>query len=298
MRILATAARGLKNMWGQADDEDYIDEDESFDSDEHELDGPSHRYSSERDSSGYSSSSAHAQTIRSAPTSLRTKEKNIYTLRPKNQDDAAVAADYLKGGSAVVVNLENVGMAAAVRIIDFMSGVCYGLEGQGHAMKLGDSIFLFTPTEFEISSDEVGYGKNRDFYFKSIGSDSEKEKTPAPKPQSQSTSAVNAAPKPNPAAAPGTPSTTRQPSSYTTPSGYVTADYAAPVSSVASRPQPAAASVSPAARLSSGSGYSSSGKAHVLVGGKPVDASAVSESPASATPQGTYQSNERRSWER
>jgi FtsZ-interacting cell division protein YlmF len=47
-----------------------------------------------------------------------------------------------------------------------MSGVCYGLDQQGHAMKLGETIFLFTPGEYEISSDEVDYGENRDHFFK------------------------------------------------------------------------------------------------------------------------------------
>lgn len=316
MRILATAARGLKNMWAQGDDEDYIDEEEGFDTDETEADAPYH-YSSERDSAGYGGSSARAQMMRSsAPTSLRTKEKNIYTSRPKNQDDAAVAADYLKGGSAVIVNLENVDFASAVRIIDFMSGVCYGLEGQGHAMKLGDAIFLFTPTEFEISSDDVGYGKNHDFYFKSIGKTNDKTQAAAPAPQPQSTFATSspatattgtaAAPTASASATSG-PGRQQTPSSYTTPSGYVTADYAAPSTAASPRAQ-----VSPAARISSGANFSSSGKAHVLVGGKPVDtntntnkspsassgANPASSSASSTSSPGTYQSNERRSWER
>jgi FtsZ-interacting cell division protein YlmF len=49
-----------------------------------------------------------------------------------------------------------------------MSGVCYGLENQGHAMKLGDAIFLYTPGDFDISSDEVDYGENPEFFFKDI----------------------------------------------------------------------------------------------------------------------------------
>jgi FtsZ-interacting cell division protein YlmF len=73
------------------------------------------------------------------------------------------------------MNLEGLDHTNAVRVIDFMSGVCYGLEGQGHAMKLGDTIFLFTPCEFEISSDEVDYGENRDFYFKEITAGAEGE---------------------------------------------------------------------------------------------------------------------------
>ena len=108
--------------------------------------------------------------LRSVALPMRAREKNIYTLKPKTMDEASLAADYLKTGCAVIVNLEEVDRFVAIRIIDFMSGVCYGLEHQGHAMKLGEIIFLFTPGDFEISSDEVDYGENRDFIFKDVPS--------------------------------------------------------------------------------------------------------------------------------
>ena len=96
------------------------------------------------------------------------REKNIYTLKPKSQEDAAIAADYLKTGTAVIINLEDVERSHAIRIIDFMSGVCYGLENQGHAMKLGDTIFLYTPGDFEISSDETDYAENPAPFFRDV----------------------------------------------------------------------------------------------------------------------------------
>ena len=113
--------------------------------------------------------------LRSVSMPLRAREKNIYTLKPKSMDEASLAADYLKTGCAVVINLDEVERMVAVRIIDFMSGVCYGLEKQGHAMKLGDFIFLFTPGDFEISSDEVDYGENPDFIFKDMNQKSEQK---------------------------------------------------------------------------------------------------------------------------
>ena len=125
-----------------------------------------------------------ARNLRSVAMPLRARDKNIYTLKPKTMDEASLAADYLKTGCAVVVNLEEVERMIAVRIIDFMSGVCYGLENQGHAMKLGDVIFLFTPGDFEITSDEVDYGENRDIIFKDVN---QKEADAAKNPQSSAT---------------------------------------------------------------------------------------------------------------
>ena len=121
-----------------------------------------------RGGSGQSGQTSGAHNLRSVAMPLRARDKNIYTLKPKTMDEASLAADYLKTGCAVVVNLEEVERMVAVRIIDFMSGVCYGLEDQGHAMKLGDVIFLFTPGDFEITSDEIDYAENRDIIFKDV----------------------------------------------------------------------------------------------------------------------------------
>lgn len=145
--------------------------------------------SSPSSGSGYGGD-AGARRLRSVAMPLRaSREKNIYTLKPKSLEESCVAADYLKTGCAVVLNLEAVESTLAIRIIDFMSGVCYGLEHQGHAMKLGEKIFLFTPGDFEISSDEIDYAENRDLIFKDVASQPALE---APASASAPTPAPNA----------------------------------------------------------------------------------------------------------
>ena len=171
--------RSFKNIWGHGDDDDYAhDEIDAPDNSEPNRSsyGGDSSYRSDKYTSppapapayGGGSAGGAGRRLRPVATPLRAREKNIYTLKPKSQDEASIAADYLKTGSAVVLNLEEVDRLNAVRIIDFMSGVCYGLEGQGHAMKLGETIFLFTPAEFEISSDETDYAENREFFFKDV----------------------------------------------------------------------------------------------------------------------------------
>lgn len=184
-------SRAIRNIWGHGDDE-YADDETDFHEENDVPQNPNSRpssasnYAESQDarpnygggsgsggsgSGGSFSGGSGVRRLRSvAPSPLRAREKNIYTLRPKSQEDAAIAADALKAGDAVIINLEEVERAKAVRIIDFMSGVCYGLEGQGHAMKLGDLIFLYTPPEFEICSDETDYGENPDFFFKDVES--------------------------------------------------------------------------------------------------------------------------------
>jgi len=187
MSALKQVAQGFRNMWGHADDDDDYGQEEF----EETETAPEPARHSSRDSAPsrsekyekYTSppspasqspahgggSGNHLRKLRPVANPLRSaREKNIYTLKPKSMDEVSLAADYLKTGCAVVVNLEDVDRSVAVRIIDFMSGVCYGLEHQGHAMKLGETIFLFTPGDFEISSDEADYGENRDVIFKDM----------------------------------------------------------------------------------------------------------------------------------
>lgn len=165
--------QAIRNIWSHGEDE--YDENESSEPEAAQVEAArptdsfnSYNSQNPRPSYGGAGASGGVRRLRPVASPMRAREKNIYTLRPKSQEDAAIAADALKAGDAVIINLEEVERMKAVRIIDFMSGVCYGLEGQGHAMKLGDLIFLYTPPEFEITSDETDYGENPDFFFKDV----------------------------------------------------------------------------------------------------------------------------------
>lgn len=216
MSALRNVAQGFRNLWGAADEDEY--DPDSYD--ERVASHPEQPEAREREAArepqperaaspaserperaasapSYATESplggsSGGRRLRSVSIPLRASlQKNIYTLKPKSLDESAVAADYLKDGCAVVINLEEVEQATSIRIIDFMSGVCYGLESQGHAMKLGDRIFLFTPGDFALSSDEVDYAENRDLIFKDglLGAPQA-----APKPAPVPTAAPSAAP--------------------------------------------------------------------------------------------------------
>ena len=58
---------------------------------------------------------------------------------------------YLKEKKSVIVNLEYVNKDVARRIIDFISGGVYALDG--HIQKISNSIFLVAPINYEIASD-------------------------------------------------------------------------------------------------------------------------------------------------
>ena len=79
------------------------------------------------------------------------RQLEIVVLQPRSFDDARDGADYLKMRRPVVVNLQGTQADLARRIIDFTSGVTYALDG--HMLRVGDQIFLFTPAHVAITAD-------------------------------------------------------------------------------------------------------------------------------------------------
>jgi cell division inhibitor SepF len=68
-------------------------------------------------------------------------------------ETARQAADGLKEGRPQVVNLENTSPELSERIIDFLNGVIYALDG--YVEKVGHKVFFFTPSNMVIDVEEV-----------------------------------------------------------------------------------------------------------------------------------------------
>lgn len=63
-------------------------------------------------------------------------------------DNAQQAADGLKAGHQQIVNLEKANLEVTTRVIDFLLGVTYALDG--YMEKVGEKVYLFTPSNFVI----------------------------------------------------------------------------------------------------------------------------------------------------
>ena len=75
-------------------------------------------------------------------------ESNIIMVEPKSHSDIQQVVDYLKQGQSVAVNLEGLSEADSERILDFLSGAIYGLNGSIHRWH-GD-LFLLAPEGHKI----------------------------------------------------------------------------------------------------------------------------------------------------
>jgi cell division inhibitor SepF len=77
----------------------------------------------------------------------------IVVLEPGQYEEAQTAADYLKSHRPIVLNLRNANKDLGRRLVDFLSGVAYALDGHTH--RVGDEIFLFTPAHVSITAEHV-----------------------------------------------------------------------------------------------------------------------------------------------
>jgi len=81
-----------------------------------------------------------------------TSQMKVAVEHPRDFEDARNIADHLKTGRAVTVNLEHLEHHISQRIIDFLSGTIYAING--NMQKIGTKIFLVTPSTVGIRTDE------------------------------------------------------------------------------------------------------------------------------------------------
>lgn len=84
-------------------------------------------------------------------TGSSANKQEVVLFRPGSFNDTSKAADDLRNHKAVIVNMENVDKAMARRVVDFLSGCVYALDGD--VKKIAQSAYLFCPHNMEISGD-------------------------------------------------------------------------------------------------------------------------------------------------
>ena len=77
-----------------------------------------------------------------------------YTVRPRRFDSAQEVADKFKDGQPVIMNLEAADREVSRRLIDFASGLCYGLNGSME--KVASGVYLLKPLP-RGGYDDTGY---------------------------------------------------------------------------------------------------------------------------------------------
>lgn len=95
-----------------------------------------------------------AQAARRASGARPTGMK-VIIVEPKVFEDSEGIAAHLRDSRPVVVNFENTDQAVSERIVDFVSGATYVLDGRFE--KIGTRIFICTPMNIAVDHNEKVY---------------------------------------------------------------------------------------------------------------------------------------------
>lgn len=76
-----------------------------------------------------------------------------HAMTPTSFNEAQAIGDRFKTGQPVIVNLQGVERDLRRRLVDFASGLCYGLGGKMD--RVADQVYLLTPADVEVSSDDA-----------------------------------------------------------------------------------------------------------------------------------------------
>jgi cell division inhibitor SepF len=89
-------------------------------------------------------------------------KSRVFIARPVEFEEIQIIADNFKDNIPVIINLQETNQDLAKRIIDFCSGLTYALEG--NIKKVAEKVFLITPYNVEISSEDKELLKEEGLY--------------------------------------------------------------------------------------------------------------------------------------
>ena len=138
------------------DYDDYDEEEEGLEGFEEEEVTERPARSSRR--SAFSGPSTEEPSFKSTPStgfsgqvvSLGNRQE-VVLFHPATFNDTSKAADDLRSKKAVIVNMENVDKAMARRVVDFLSGCAYAVDGK--VKKVAQSTYLFCPHNMDVVGD-------------------------------------------------------------------------------------------------------------------------------------------------
>ena len=140
-------------------DEEYDDYDEEMDEFD-EVQEPTSRArrtslftsASENTAAGTAASAAPSNSgFNGQVLNMNSGKQEVVLFHAKTFDDAAKASDELRRKKAVILNMENVDKSLTRRVVDFLSGSVYALDGS--VKKIAQSTYLFCPHNMDVVGD-------------------------------------------------------------------------------------------------------------------------------------------------
>ena len=90
----------------------------------------------------------------------KPRPKNqILVIIPKRFEDGKAIVDHLLKGSAVVINLITIDVNVGQRIVDFVAGACYAING--NLQRINEKMVIISPRKIQLSGDFMESIKER-----------------------------------------------------------------------------------------------------------------------------------------
>ncbi len=144
---------GLKKFWNNVvgkvsgvDEDDIYETDEDFEDDE-ELEEEEPRQVRRPVAAARRPALGAAQADRPL---------KMMIVEPESFDDSQSIADFLRDRKPVVINFESTEPDISKRVVDFVSGATYALDG--NIQKVGKDIFLCVPSNVTVDRSKHDYG--------------------------------------------------------------------------------------------------------------------------------------------
>ena len=92
-----------------------------------------------------------AEAARTAAPKTTSNAIELKVVRPESFNSVGQIADYLLNHCTVVLNLEATSKDTALRIVDFLNGVAYAIDGQ--IKSVTNSTYIITPNNVSVSGE-------------------------------------------------------------------------------------------------------------------------------------------------
>jgi cell division inhibitor SepF len=156
----------VKSRLGLSSDDEYYDDEEYYDEDmtDAEAESRSRLYHTphsdnatvRRLSREPDLDRAREATLRAVPSvdqpPAAPAQVNMHICKPKSYGEAQTIGDRFKAGTPVIMDLSGTDADLAKRLIDFASGLTYGLGGG--LQKVSERVFLLTPPNVNVSAED------------------------------------------------------------------------------------------------------------------------------------------------
>ena len=136
----------MDKVWGLFGGVDQ-GETEEYDDDAYEYEDKSNNYENEEDDD----KKFFGRRGKVVPLNAQGQSVKMVISQPTTFEQSEEICSLLKEKKSVIVNLEYVNKDVARRIVDFISGGVYALDG--HIQKISNSIFLIAPMNYEITNE-------------------------------------------------------------------------------------------------------------------------------------------------